>query len=74
MNEETYRKYYKKFMLIPIGLLVLSILILSITYVKTGDIITRDISLKGGVSATIQYTQEINIEDFRTKINSRFRN
>ena len=68
MNEQTYLKNYKKFMLIPIGLLVLSILILSITYVRTGDIITRDISLKGGVSATIQYTQEINIEDLEQKL------
>lgn len=51
--EAFYRRYYKPFMLIPVIVLILSLSILVYSYKTTGDIIDRDVSLKGGLTATI---------------------
>jgi len=51
--EEFYDKHYKKLMLIPIMLLILSIGVLSYNYVKHGEPVQRDVELKGGVEVTI---------------------
>jgi len=61
LKQETYFKYYKKAMLIPLLLIFLSIIILGNSYIQTGDIIKKDISLKGGMSATITLNQNVDI-------------
>lgn len=48
-----YEKHSKKLLVIPLLLLVLTVVIFSVKYAQTGDFINRDVSLKGGVSATI---------------------
>lgn len=53
-----YFKNLKKLLILPIGLIILSILIISYTYVKTGDFIHKDVTLQGGISATLQIQQE----------------
>ena len=40
-------------MFIPIILTVISLFLISVQYQKTGDIVQRDVTLKGGVTATI---------------------
>jgi len=71
---ETYVKNQKKFFLLPVLILIVSLTILTTSYITTGDIIKKDVSLKGGVSATIytetpypnleqQLTQDLN-QDF----------
>jgi preprotein translocase subunit SecF len=52
--ERIYDKNYKKLLLVPVILLLLSIIVLSINYASTGEVIERDVSLKGGISITIQ--------------------
>ena len=52
--EKVYEKNYKKLIFISLGLLILSIVILGINYASKGSIIERDISLKGGISITIE--------------------
>ena len=52
--EKVYEKNYKKLIFISLGLLILSIVILGINYTSKGSIIERDISLKGGISITIE--------------------
>ena len=52
--ERIYEKNYKKLMLVSFGILVLSIAVLAFNYLSTGSIIERDISLKGGISITIE--------------------
>ncbi len=52
--EKTYEKNYKKFVFISLGVLLLSIIILGINQISTGSMIERDISLKGGISITIE--------------------
>ena len=51
--EAFYFKNYKKLMIIPVILLILSILFLGIKLGATGAIMDRDISLKGGIIGTV---------------------
>lgn len=65
MSLETfYEKNYKKLMFISYAILLFSILFVSYKYVTTGDFIERDISLKGGVSATI-YNENLNLKEIK---------
>ncbi|MEK6936820.1 MAG: hypothetical protein AABW58_01995 [Nanoarchaeota archaeon] len=57
MMEQFYNKHFKKLMLIPILLFIFSILIILNHYNNTGDIVNKDVSLKGGLSIEI-YTNE----------------
>lgn len=52
-----YAKHEKKFFIIPMIMLIASLFIIYNHYSKTGDIFDKDVSLKGGISATL-YTQE----------------
>ncbi|MBM3199963.1 protein translocase subunit SecF [Candidatus Woesearchaeota archaeon] len=52
-----YAKHEKKFFVIPMVLLLVSIFIVVNHYLQTGDIFDKDVSLKGGISATV-YTME----------------
>ncbi len=58
-------KNYKKLLIIPLILLLLSIAFLFIQYENKGYLIDRDVSLKGGISATIYTSQEINEDDIQ---------
>lgn len=48
-----YEKHYKKLALIPIIIFVICIIILGFKYAKTGSVIDRDVSLKGGIEINI---------------------
>ena len=50
---EWYGKNYKKLLIIPIVILILSIGLISYKYAATGDFVEKDISLKGGITITI---------------------
>lgn len=65
MSFETfYEKNYKKLMYFSYAILLLSILFLGYKYTTTGDFIERDITLKGGVSATI-YNENLNLQEVK---------
>lgn len=51
--EKFYNKNYKKLLIIPAVLLLLSILFISFFFVQTGDIMKKDVSLTGGTTITI---------------------
>ncbi|MBI5391396.1 hypothetical protein HZB00_00165 [Candidatus Woesearchaeota archaeon] len=52
-----YKKNYKIIMFIPVLFLLLSLGVVINHAVKTGDLFEKDVSLKGGISATV-YTQK----------------
>ena len=54
---ETYVKKQKKLIIIPIILLIISLFLIFNQYQNTGDFINKDVSLKGGISATL-YTEK----------------
>ena len=53
-----YYKNYKKLFIIPIIILIIAIIILGVQYSQTGDIVNKDVSLKGGITATIYTSLE----------------
>ena len=63
-----YQEHYKKLFWIPIILLVLALLVLVINYANTGDIIDKDVSLKGGTTlAVYTFQSSEGLEDFLSK-------
>jgi len=56
--EQAYNKYYKVLLAIPIILIIIALSLIISKYVETGEFINKDVSLKGGVSATV-YTDKI---------------
>ncbi len=48
-----YEKEYKKLLIIPFFLIVLSLLVIGMNYSNTGELFKKDVSLKGGVTITI---------------------
>jgi preprotein translocase subunit SecF len=55
---EFYEKNYKKLLFVPLGLFVAAVIFLIVFNSNTGDIMYKDVSLKGGISATI-YTENL---------------
>lgn len=63
-----YRRNYKLLMIIPFILLIISVAFVSVKYIKTGELVNRDISLKGGVSATIYSDKEVDVNELKDKL------
>ncbi len=62
--KDFYLKHYKKLFLIPLLLLILGFTEISITYKETGDLFHKDVTLQGGVSATVYTEKQFdNLED-----------
>ncbi len=62
--KDFYLKHYKKLFLIPLLLLILGFTEISITYKQTGDLFHKDVTLQGGVSATVYTEKQFdNLED-----------
>jgi len=64
-----YNKNYKKLLLIPLILLLISLAYLGYSFATTGDFIKKDITLTGGTSITIfSGEQEINVGDLSSHL------
>ncbi len=70
--EKIYIKGYKKLLLIPLILLVISLTILGIQYKNTGSFINKDVTLKGGVSATIYSSKVIDKQKIVSEIMQKY--
>ena len=66
-------RHYKKLLLIPLGLLVISFIIIGANYFMTGELVQRDISLKGGLTLTVQSEKYVDIISLRDFLESRFK-
>lgn len=60
--ENFYEKNYKKLIIISYSILLISIILVLTHVAKTGDPFNRDITLKGGVSATI-YKEDLSLQE-----------
>jgi len=61
---DIYHKHYKKLFFLPILLVVLALVVLAQTYVATGDIVQKDVSLTGGTTVTLTTDQQFpNLEN-----------
>jgi preprotein translocase subunit SecF len=52
--ENWYDKNYKKLLILPAAVLLISLIYITTFYLQTGDIINKDVSLTGGTTITIQ--------------------
>lgn len=48
-----YDKWYKPLLFIPVAILLISLIYLGLFYSQNGDLINRDVSLKGGTTVTL---------------------
>jgi len=67
-----YKKNYKLLMIIPVIIFIFSIFSIINTNNQEGTPIYRDISLKGGLSATISINTEITTVNFENKLKEKF--
>jgi len=68
---EWYNKNYKKLLIIPIVIFILSIAVISYKYSTTGDFVDKDISLKGGITIIIP-SKDIDVDSMETYLSSEF--
>lgn len=68
--ERFYNHNYKKILLIPIILLIVSLSYLGYFYSKTGDIMIKDTSLTGGTTITL--IGDIDFNSLESSLNSKF--
>jgi len=61
--EEFYMKRYKLILIIPLVLLIGSILILASQKATNGEYISKDVTLKGGISAEVFTNENFNTEE-----------
>ena len=62
---------HKKLLLIPLIILLISLAILGVQYSSKGYIIEKDVSLSGGVSATLTL-DDYNLEEIRFLLEENF--
>ena len=69
---EIYDKKYKLLLIIPFLILFLALIQISYQVYTTGDFIKKDVSLKGGVTVTIPYDKNIDVNKIEKQVSSQF--
>ncbi len=67
-----YDKHYKQLTIIPIAVLVLCLIIIGVKFAMTGDIIERDVTLKGGATITITSSAQVDLHELRSSLQKKF--
>ena len=58
-----YQHHYKKLLILPLLLVLLSFILLFVQYAQTGDFFIRDVSLKGGLTFTSSAPTTVSLEE-----------
>ncbi|MDD5418182.1 MAG: hypothetical protein PHW96_04880 [Candidatus Nanoarchaeia archaeon] len=61
---DTYYKHYKRFLLLPMILLTVFSSVLIYNWALTGELLRKDFSLKGGVTATFYTEKQVDMYEF----------
>jgi len=69
---EFYNKNFKKLIILPFSLLVLSIILIIFQAASTGEFINKDVSLKGGITITIPLEKQVDIINLENSLGSDF--
>jgi|GEM_PF-36560 len=67
-----YEHSYRKSMWFTIILLVISLIIIGVHTATTGELIPRGVSLKGGVTITVPYEGQLNIDELQSYLRGEF--
>lgn len=70
--EAFHNKYYLKLLIIPALMLIFSLTFLGMHYMKTGEFIAKDVTLKGGLTATIYFDQSVDIQEMTDFLKEKF--
>ena len=70
---DIFDKHTKKLLIIPLIITLIAIFFIYSEYQQNGDIINKDISLRGGISATVTTDKEIDINDLQSQLASEFK-
>ena len=57
-----YERNYKKLIILPILMVVVAAIIIVNFYNTNGDIMFKDVSLKGGITATVYTDKEVDLD------------
>lgn len=68
--EKFYDKNYKKFLILPALLILISVIYLISFYAQNGDIINRDVTLSGGT--TITFSSEMSAAELESQLSQSF--
>ncbi|OIO64138.1 hypothetical protein AUJ68_07190 [Candidatus Woesearchaeota archaeon CG1_02_57_44] len=60
-------------MLIPILLLIGSLVVIGVNYARTGELIAKDVSLKGGVTLTVFNAPDIDVDALEVELQQHFK-
>lgn len=66
--EGFYTKHYKILLFIPIIFLIISMGIVGAKFIKTGELFEKDVSLKGGITATVYTDRQISVDELKNAI------
>src|SRR3989344_1976384 len=66
---EFYHKNHRKLLLIPLAMVVIALVLIFVQYQKTGDIAMKDVSLSGGITATVYSDKVVDVEDLEAYLN-----
>ena len=69
-----YDQHYKLLLLIPLTILILSLLQIGFQTMRTGDFINKGVSLKGGITITVSYDQDVDIFSLEKELMAQFPN
>jgi preprotein translocase subunit SecF len=70
--KEFYTNNHQKLLFIPIILFIASVVIIFSFYLENGDIMEKDVTLKGGITTTIQTEQEINLNQLESTLRQQY--
>ena len=70
--QSIYENQYKKLLIIPFALLAIALILIGIQFASTGQIMERDVSLKGGVTVTIPTQQQIGLSELENALAAKF--
>jgi|SRR3989338_7561467 len=70
--QKIYEEKYKQLLIIPFALLLIAFVFIGYKFAATGEIINKDISLKGGITVTVLTQQEVNLLDVKKSLYSKF--
>jgi preprotein translocase subunit SecF len=63
-----YEKNYKKLMILPIVLFLCALLVIGYWQVNTGEVVSKDVTLTGGLMITVETTEDININQLENDL------
>lgn len=67
---EFYHKNHRKLLLIPLVMVVIALVLIFMQYQRTGDIALKDVSLSGGITATVYSDKPINVGELEAYLNN----